>query len=192
MLVYYVHIDEDDATGMNAISLVDFPAVQKNFLCFGKDEQKKLMLNDESKQTITGVVALADTPIYRYNPVMGEYYVVFSADTIRKMIEKYSRQGLFNSINLDHDDNRYVDQAFMLESYIVDKKRGICPVEFKDVPDGSWICSFKIADKKLWNEIVNTDKYNGFSLQGLFDLVDPEQFKQIDPIDLLIEQCLEK
>ena len=193
MLIYYIRINENDDSGMDAISLVDYPAVQKNFLCFNKEEQKKLIFNNESKQTITGVVALADTPIYRYNPGIGEYYVVFSADTIRKMIEKYSKNGLFNSVNLDHNDERFVDKVYMLESYIVDKQRGICPEEFKDIPDGSWICTFKIADKNLWSEIVNTDKYNGFSLQGMFDL-SPEQFKEannpVNPIDEIIDELL--
>ena len=191
MKVFYIHINEGDDTGMDAISLVDFPAVQKNFLCFNKDEAKPLQFADESKHIITGVVILADTPIYRYSPVIGEYYVVFSADTIEKMIEKYARNGLFNSVNLDHNDDKFIQSAFMTESYIVNKEKGICPSAFADVPDGSWICSFHIEDENLWKEITTTQNYNGFSIQGIFDLVEEEKLsEQKHPLDELIDEFL--
>jgi len=192
--LFYIQINDQDNTGMNAISLVDAPAVEHNFLCFDKDTKMKLELRDEAKHIITGVVALADTPIYRYNPSIGEYWVVFTKDTIQKMIEKYAKFGLFNSVNLDHDDDRFTDSVYMIESYIVNKERNIVPEGFEDVPDGSWICSFKVEDEKLWSEIINTDHFNGFSLQGIFELSDTEQKFQseVDEIEQYIDQILTK
>lgn len=176
MKVFYIKINDNDITGINAISLVDMPAVQKDFLCFNKDlELVKLNFN-QSKHIITGVVCLADTPIYRFNQKYGEYYVVFSKDTIEKMVEKFSKQDLFKSVNLQHDDNKFVDNVYMVESFIVNKERGICPVEFSDIPDGSWICSFKVENDDVWDEIINGNKLNGFSLQGMFDL--EEKFEE--------------
>ena len=192
--VFYININDGDETGMNAISLVDYPAVERNFLCFDKDEKLKLELKDESKHVISGVVALADTPIYRYNEHIGEYWVVFTKETIRKMIEKYSKSGLFNSVNLSHQSDQFVDKVFMIESYIIDKERGIVPKGFEDVPDGSWICSFKVDDNELWSEIIKTDKYNGFSLEGVFELVDNmsqlQYSEEKDEMDKLIKSCL--
>jgi hypothetical protein len=186
--LFYIQVNDFDETGMNAISLVDAPAVEHNFLCFDKDKKYNLEFRDEAKHIITGVVALADTPIYRYNPSIGDYWVVFTKDTIQKMIEKYSRSGLFNSVNLDHDDQRFTNSVFMIESYVVNRERNIVPVGFEDIPDGSWICSFKVEDEQLWSEIVNTDKFNGFSLQGVFDLT-PEPKEMT--IDELIDSILE-
>ena len=190
--LFYIHINDGDETGMNAISLVESPAVERNFLCFEKENKLKLQLSDESQHIITGVVALADTPIYRYNPAIGEYWVVFTKDTIQKMVEKYARQGLFNSVNLDHDDERFTDSVFMVESYIINKQRNIVPVGFEDIPDGSWICSFKVEDDALWSEIINTDKFNGFSLQGVFELSESEQFNKEQSIDELIDELVSK
>lgn len=198
--ILYAHINDADNTGMNAISLVDAPAVEYDFLCFNKDNKIKLEFKDEAKHIITGVVALADTPIYRNNPTLGEYWVIFTKDTIQKMVEKYARSGLFNSVNLDHDDERFTNSVFMIESYIVNKERNIVPSGFEDVPDGSWICSFKVEDDDLWSEIVNTDKFNGFSLQGIFELSDEEQKLQaekepkeeVDEIDALIDEMTNK
>lgn len=169
MRIFYIKID-DEMEGMDAISLVESPAVERDFLCFSKDKQPVKMKFDDSKHVITGVVALADTPIYRYNEKMGEYYVVFSKETIVKMVEKYSKDGLFNSVNLQHDDDKFVDGIYMYESYLTNKDRGINPKEFEDIPDGSWICSFKVENEDLWKQIIDGDKLNGFSLQGMFEL----------------------
>lgn len=176
MKVFYIKINDNDITGINAISLVDMPAVQKDFLCFNKDSELVKLNFNQSKHIITGVVCLADTPIYRFNQKYGEYYVVFSKDTIEKMVEKFSKQDLFKSVNLQHDDNKFVDNVYMVESFIVNKERGICPVEFSDIPDGSWICSFKVENDEVWDEIINGNKLNGFSLQGMFDL--EEKFEE--------------
>ena len=186
--LFYIQVNDFDETGMNAISLVDAPAVEHNFLCFDKENKYKLEFRDEAKHIITGVVALADTPIYRYNPSIGDYWVVFTKDTIQKMIEKYSRSGLFNSVNLEHDGQRFTNSVFMIESYVVNRERNIIPVGFEDIPDGSWICSFKVEDEQLWSEIVNTDKFNGFSLQGKFEL-NPEIPEP--SIDELIDEMVE-
>lgn len=173
--VFYININDVDATGIDAISLVDVPAVQRNFLCFSEDRPVKLKF-DASKHIITGVVCLADTPIYRNNEKYGEYWVVFTKETIQKMVEKFSRDGLFKSVNLQHDDNKFVDGIYMVESYLTDKSRGISPIEFNDIPDGSWIASYKVDNLELWDEIVNSGKLNGFSLQGMFEL-NPERFE---------------
>lgn len=185
MKVFYIKINEDDITGIDAISLVDMPAVQKNFLCFNKDSELVKLNFDNSKHIITGVVCLADTPIYRYNQNLGEYYVVFTKETIERMVEKFSKQDLFKSVNLQHDNNKFVDGIYMVESFITNKERGINPVEFADIPDGSWICSFKVENDELWNEIINGDKLNGFSLQGMFDL--EEKFSEQKPEEQTFE-----
>lgn len=190
MKVFLIKID-DSIQGINAISLVQSPAVEKEFLCFNKEDKPVSMKFDNSKHIITGVVCLADTPIYRYNEDLGEYYVVFTKETIEKMVEKFAKDGLFTSVNLQHDDKMFVDGIYMVESYITNKERGINPIEFSDIPEGSWICSYKVDNEALWNEIINGNKLNGFSLQGMFKL--EEQFqKQELPKQETFDEWLEK
>ena len=177
--IFYISVD--DTFGMDAISLVDAPAVEVDFLCFNKEEKKQLQFANEDKHIITGVVCLCDTPIYRYSPAIGDYWVVFNPETIEKMVLKYSKNKLWNSINLDHNNNLAVESVIMMESYMIDKERGICPKEFENIPDHSWVCSFKVEDENLWNTIKNTDLLNGFSLQGEFQL--EEKFKQINKVE---------
>lgn len=189
MKVFYITINDDSTTGIDAISLVQSPAVEFDFLCFNKEEKPVEMKFDNSKHIITGVVALADTPIYRYNEKFGEYYVIFTKEQIRKMVEKFAKMDLFKSVNLQHDNNQFVDGIYMVESYIVDAERGISPIEFA-VPDGSWIVSYKVENEELWSQIINGDKLNGFSLQGMFEL--EEKFEKVLPENETFDEWLEK
>lgn len=166
--VYKIIINDNDETGCTTISLVDNPAVEMPFLCFSKESVHKLSVDDE-KQTISGISMLADTPIYRRSE-RGEYYIVFEKDTIRKMVEKYAKNGYYNLVNLQHQSDKYVENVYMCESLIIDKERGLCPIEFKDVPDGSWYVSYHIEDKELWNEIKTSGHINGFSIEVLSGL----------------------
>ena len=190
MKVFWIKID-DELTGINAISLVQSPAVEKDFLCFNQEDKPVSMKFDNAKHIITGVVCLADTPIYRYNEKYGEYCVVFSKETIEKMVQRFAKMDLFKSVNLQHDNTKFVDGVYMVESYITNKERGINPIEFSDIPDGSWIASYKVENETLWNEIINGNKLNGFSLQGMFQLEEAfENQKQEETFDEWLNKYL--
>ena len=172
MKLYDISIDPTDfETGLNAISLVEYPAVEVDFLAFAKDESAVLQFADEERHIITGIALLADTPIYRIAPDKTEYYVRFTKDCIRQLVEKYFKFGLTNSVNIEHKDNQFVDGVTMLESYIIDKERGICPSEFASAPDGSWVVSYKVSNLDVWNKI-KSGEVKGFSVQGLFRIIE--------------------
>ena len=172
MKLYDISIDPTDfETGLNAISLVENPAVEVDFLAFAKDESAVLQFADEERHIITGIALLADTPIYRIAPDGTEYYVRFTKDCIRQLVEKYFKFGLTNSVNIEHKNNQFVDGVTMLESYIIDKERGICPNEFASAPDGSWVVSYKVSNLDVWNKI-KSGEVKGFSVQGLFRIIE--------------------
>lgn len=181
--IYNIKIDlTDNETGVYTVSLVESPAVEVDFLTFSKEEPIQLQFNDE-KYVITGVALRADHPIYRNSVNYGEHYVVFNKETIRQIVEKYSKFGFNNLVNIEHDQNHYVDNIIMLESYIVDKERGLNPIEF-DVSDGSWIVSYKVNDITLWDKIKKGE-VKGFSVEGLFRYSEPESvdFHAEKPVD---------
>ena len=174
--IYNIDINDEDETGLNAISLVQHPAIEVDFLCFNEDVKKIDFSINEDEHILTAVALRADFPIYRIGSNGYEYYVTFSKDVIKKLVRKYAKNNLFNSVNIEHNDYSFVKSAYMIESYIVDKARGIVPNEFKDIEDGSWIVSYYIDDESLWNVLKNTDTLNGLSVQGLFKLVDKQDF----------------
>ncbi len=91
-------------------------------------ERQSFAIQDEEERIITGALMLADTPIYR-NDGNGEYYVVFSKDTIKKIAQKYFKKGYQNNVNLMHDSGQVMDGITMFESWIVDENRGIKPMK---------------------------------------------------------------
>ena len=187
--IYNIKIDlTDNETGCYTVSLVEHPAVEVDFLKFSKEEPIQLQFNDE-KHVITGIALRADYPIYRNSVNYGEHYVVFTKETIRQIVEKYSKFGFNNLVNIEHDQNHYVDNIIMLESYIVDKERGLNPIEF-EVSDGSWIVSYKVNDITLWDKIKKGE-VKGFSVEGLFRYENPESldFHTEKPADNTI--CIE-
>lgn len=190
--IFYIDINDEDETGLDAISLVQHPAVGVDFLCFNEDTKEIDFSADEDKHILTAVALRADHPIYRRNGDY-EYWVVFTKDVIRRLVTKYAKKNLFNSVNIEHNDYSFVKSAYMIESYIVDKARGIIPSEFSDIEDGSWVVSYYIDDESLWDTVKNTDVLNGLSVQGLFKLVEEQDFtSQIDPIESLIDEILKE
>ena len=164
--LYELMFDDNDSNlGCSKISLVEEPAVEEFFLKFSKDEQEKehksFYFKDDSKRIITGIAMRADYPIYR-NQDGQEFYVQFSKDTIDKMMQKFMKEQRLFDISLDH--NKDVRDCYLIESFIINKERGICPNEFSDVEDGSWIISVKIENQDVWNKICSGE-VKGFSIE---------------------------
>lgn len=138
-------------------------------------DKQAFVIQDEEQRIISGPLMLADTPIYRNDAIRGEYYVVFSADTIKQIAQKFFKKGYQNNVNLMHNSGDVQEGLTMFESWIVDKKRGIQPmVGFEDVPDGSWFGSYKVENDEAWNK-VKSGEVLGFSVEGNFLYKEQEQ-----------------
>lgn len=190
MKYFYININDDETLGLQAISLVDKPAIEQDFLLF-KDEHI-CFAKDESKHVISGPALIAEMPIYRRNQSGEEYYVVFDKNTIAKLVERYSKNGFFNIVNLQHDHSLFTENAILVESYFVDKERGISPKEYGNLTDGSWIVSFKIEDENLWNEIVNGKDLNGFSVEVAANLVEKLESEKREDQPKTLEEALDE
>lgn len=155
--------------GILAISLVEFPAVEKDFVCFKSEKEVvKFSVENEDEHLITGVIMLADSPIYRKSGDY-EYYITYSKDTIKLMAEKMLNDGTFKNIDIQHN-GQLIKGLSLVELYIKDSNKGIVPNFISDVPDGSLMGTFHIEDENLWNEVKNGDFLNGFSLEGYFSI----------------------
>ena len=160
---------------MFKISLVDDPAVMSNFLSFDNNRKVQMYkVEDEEKKLVRGVVMRADFPIYRYDKTFGEYYIIYKADQIRVMAEKYLLESRQNDVNLMHEKNSDVEGVQMVQYFI--KGNGVSVDGFEDIADGSLFAEFHIVNDEVWNA-VKDGTYKGFSLEGVFDLV-PEQDKE--------------
>ena len=159
-------IDETKDIEMIVNSFVSEPATEKEWLYFS-DSKKRLDFYDTEKQIVTSVVMLANTPIYR-NDDGYEYMLVFTAEAIEKMAYDYFSKNGFNKISINHDGSVIEGSAILLESYFVDDNKR-APEKFGTLPKGTWIVSYKVVDKKIWDMIKNK-KLRGFSIEVLADL----------------------
>lgn len=163
--LYNLVIDDDDTLGVDKISLVTYPAVEENFLLF--DETKRadysFSIQNEEKRIVSGIAMVADRPIYRETPDKKGYYVVFSKETIEKIAHRFAKNNYAFNISTQHKTD--VPNCYVVESFIINKERGICPKEFADVEDGSWYTSVKIDNQEIWDEIKTGDALNGFSVE---------------------------
>lgn len=167
--VYEARVNGED-TGMFKISLVDRPAVESDFIALAAQAQAlSYRVEDEEKRLVRGVVMRADFPIYRRNDDGYEYYVVYRADTIREMAEKYLLESRQNAVNLQHEDGTDTDGVHMVQWFVKDSSAGIAPEGFDGIADGSLFAEFHVTDDAIW-DAVKEGTYKGFSLEGVFEL----------------------
>lgn len=159
----------DEGDGVKIISLVEFPAVERNFIQLSREV--KLSLNEEKKELL-GVALIPDFPIYRRDK-QGEYYITFSAEAIRKAAIDFYKKLNVNMADVEHSHDMENGITYF-QSLIIDKGQGICPTAFKDLPDGSWLVGCKVENDSVW-EAVKSGEVKGFSIDGYFHAEEPEK-----------------
>ena len=160
--IYELKLDKDN-DGVYCISLVDYPAIEQDFLVFDAQEELKFTKVDEEKHIVYGPVMVPDMMIYRRDAQGREYYVKFSKETVAQLAEKFHRDNCIFNISVAHEID--VTGCFVFTSYLIDRENGIDPVQFKTVADGSWIVGVKVENEKVWDAIKNTDLLRGFSVE---------------------------
>lgn len=185
--LYYLDVDET-IEGVSIVSIVDFPAVESNFLKFAKDEPMKFSY-DNDKHIITGVALIPDKRIYRRNEEGFEYYVTFTRGAIERIVEKFFRD--FNATNVNLQHSEMTQDCVIFESYLLNRDRNIVPAEFADMPDGTWLISMKVNNATLWNEIKE-GKYNGFSVEGFLKVEEEpiETVREFDTLEDLLDYLM--
>lgn len=128
---------------------------------FTKQRQSVKYSINNDKQIITGVAIRADYPIYR-NEGGEEFYTVFDANVIEKLVHKFMRELRNSLVNINHEDE--VNGIYLFESFIMKEKHKEIYPEFKDITPGSWIVSYKVDDKAVW-EKIKAGELNGFSIE---------------------------
>ena len=189
-----VILDEDDF-GIQAVALVDDPAVAVNFQCFSKQEPEKMKfsIQDEEKHIVFGVIARADYPMLRLTADGFPYYINFSADTIRLMAQKYFRENKQNQIKLTHNDGTETTDVEMIECFIKNTEMGINPKGFDDVADGSLFGAFKVKNEELWSQIKE-GTFAGFSMEVNMSVeipIEDEEEQLYSEVEGLLEQIKE-
>jgi len=157
--------EEQDDIGVDAISIVESPAIESDFVAL-KNQEIKLAEVDKEKKILMGALLIPNKPIYR-NGGEGEYYIYFSKDTIVKASQMFLQNGKQSNSTLEH--SQALNGLTLVESWIVeDKAKDKTALYSLDVPVGTWMGSVKVNNDDVWNEYVKTNKVKGFSIEGYF------------------------
>ena len=166
MKIVELILDEDqEESGIEAISIVESPAIESDFVAL-KNEEVKLAEISKEKRILLGALLIPNKPIYR-NGSEGDYYIFFSKDTISKASQMYLRNGRQNNSTLEHSKDLKgltLVESWIVEDEVQDKSRkyGL------NVPVGTWMGAVKVNNEEIWNEYVRTNKVKGFSIEGYF------------------------
>jgi hypothetical protein len=158
-------IDDEDNSGIEAISLVEFPAIEENFIALS-EHKIELKTMDEEKRLVIGLALVPDKKIYRNNGGF-EYNITFSKDTVRKASEKYLKSLKIHNATIEHEME--VDGVFLTESWIVeDTAKDKTALYGLNAAEGSWAVAMRVENEDVWQD-VKDGKYLGFSIEGIFN-----------------------
>lgn len=165
----------DAETGIFKVAICDNPAIQSGFQAFGEEKQVlKYSVQDEEQRIVLGCLMRSSYPIYRRNADGFEYFIVYTSDTIEQMASKWLASQNVNNINLNHQEGTDQDGIYLMQAFIKDTDKGISPIGFEDIEDGSLFAQYKIMNDDVW-AAIKEGTYVGFSLEGLFGVEPMEE-----------------
>jgi len=165
MRIVELILGDDELTGIEAISVVENPAIEEDFIAL-KSEEIKLAEVDKEKRILMGALLIPNKPIYRKKGDE-EYYIYFSTDTVAKASQLYLMNGNQSKATLEHQhtiNGLTLVESWLVEDEVHDKSRkyGL------NVPVGTWMGAVKVNNNEIWNNFVKTGKVKGFSIEGYF------------------------
>ena len=177
-------IDEENIDdGVQAISLVEFPAIEENFVALNKHQVEFKTINEE-KRIIVGLALVPNKKIYRRNRDY-EYNIMFSEQTVRKASEIYLKNLRNNNTTLDH--NNLTTGVSVIESWVVeDENMDKSKLYSLNSVKGAWVVTMKVDNDKVWEDI-KAQKYLGLSIEGMFS-DNVEEMSKKDSDKELLEQ----
>lgn len=167
MKFFELVLDEEKLLhGIDAISIVEHPAIEEDFITLSKDYKFEFKEVDDEKRVLLGAAMIPEKPIYRREGDE-EYYVFFTKETIRRASELYLINGKQSNATYEHQDK--ISGLSLVESWIIeDSEKDKSRKYGLEYPVGTWMVSMKVNNDEIWNEYVKSGKVKGFSIEGWF------------------------
>jgi hypothetical protein len=159
-------IDENDLqTGIHAVSIVNSPAIEENFIALSKHEIE-LKEVDSEKKILMGAALVPNKQILRADKDGKGYYIYFSEDTIKKASELFLMRSNQNNATYEHKEK--LNGMSVVESWVIDNPEMDKSKEYGfNLPKGTWMIAMKVNNEDIWKD-VKAGKVKGFSIEGYF------------------------
>jgi hypothetical protein len=164
--IYELVIEDENIDGIFAISLVQDPAIEADFVYFDKEKVLFSSVDDEQR-LVMGAILIPNKKILRIDGEGKPYHVFFKPETIKKLSEMYLKNKYTDKATLEH--NKKINGVTLVESWIKESaSKDKSALYNLNAPVGSWVGTFKIDNDDIWNNYVKTGDVKGFSIEGLF------------------------
>jgi hypothetical protein len=176
--LWQLDIDETDLnTGVEYVAVVDDPAILRMWQTFAA-HKVNYQIASQDRHIVQGPLMIPNMPIYRSDDIHGDHYVMYSKESIEKIVRKFFRQNNTGNVNLMHIPSATTKDVYMIESFIIDSSRGIhAPDGFTNLPEGTWFGTYQVANPEIW-KMVQDGTFRGFSVEGYFGYTDPTEVDQ--------------
>jgi len=182
MKLYELKI-EDEEDEVFAISLVEAPAIESDFIYFDKEEIQFAKVDNEER-ILLGPILIPEKRILRVDGQGQPYHVFFTKETVKKIAQNYLMKKYNDKATLEHDKS--IKGVNLVESWVKSGKLDKSNNYGLNLADGTWVGMFKISDDRIWNDYVKTGKVKGFSIEGLFE------HKLINASEIILEKDTEE
>jgi hypothetical protein len=165
MKLFELTIDDEFLDEVFAISLVEEPAIESNFVWFDKEKIQFSKIDNE-KRLVVGPVLIPNKKILRIDGEGQPYQVFFKPETIEKLAQGYLKKGYQAKSTLEHE--KKVSGVTLVESWIKTSKLDKSNSYGLNLPIGTWVGMFSISNDEIWNDYVKNGEVKGLSIEGLF------------------------
>jgi len=166
-IVELVISDDSQELAIDAISLVTSPAIEQDFVFFGKEKNNLTFAKvDEERRELISPALIPNKQIFRHDPnTDSDYYVYFSKDTVKQAAYLYLKHNNHHKATYQHQDR--VSGVLTVESWIKEGDSDKSNMYGFDLPIGTWFVKMKIENDELWNKIKEGE-LKGLSIEGYF------------------------
>ena len=178
--------DDNQELAIDAISLVTAPAIEQDFVFFGKEKNNLTFAKvDEEKRMLISPALIPGKTIFRHDPqTSSDYFVFFSKATVRKASELYLKHNNHHKATYQHQDR--ISGILTVESWIIeDSKLDKSTLYGFSLPVGTWMVKLKIDNDEIWSKIKDGE-LKGLSIEGYFT----NKFEQMQKTKPTTEEIL--
>jgi hypothetical protein len=161
-------LNEEEEGGVYAISIVDFPAIESNFIALSKElkPQYSLAKVNEEKRLLVGAALIPNKQILRKDNEGNNFYVYFAKETVKQAAYKFLKSNAHHNHTLQHDQE--IEGLYVAESWIVESDNDKSKDYGLNVPIGTWMVAVKVENDEIWNEQIKSGNAKGFSIEAYF------------------------
>lgn len=193
--IFDITFNSDEDLGLSAISFVDAPAIEQNFVYFSeKNKIKKcdisqgsLILANAEKHEVISPILIPNQLILRLDEQGNKYYVRWSKEIIQQLAQYYVANQFQNNFTIQHSwfetqngnyTDSFIKDVYCLKFWIIeDSETDVINKKYGyHLPEGTLCVHLKVHNRKLWQRI-KSGELKGLSIEAFCGMENTSSIK---------------